>query len=203
MGLPSKQPSLLPTALPSADALGDAELVARALDGDRWSRDVLYRRHARHLLAIATRLLSNRSEGEEVVQDTFVVGFAQLGRLREPAALRGWLTRIAVNLVRRHLRRGRLLRILGLDRSPDDATLAALAAPTLRPDDRAELALADRVIGRLPADLRIAWMLRRVEGLAMAEVATACACSLATAKRRISAVDAEMGRHVSFREGTA
>jgi RNA polymerase sigma-70 factor (ECF subfamily) len=195
----SNQPSLLP----SADSLGDAELVARALGGDRWSRDVLYRRHAHHLLAISTRLLSNRCEGEEVVQDAFIVAFEQLGRLRDPAALRSWLTRIAVNLARRHLRRGRLLRILGLDRSPDDATLEVLASPTLRPDDRAELALADRVLRRMPANLRIAWMLRRVEGLALAEVACTCACSLATAKRRIAAVDAEMNRHVSFREGLA
>lgn len=199
MAFSSNQPSLLP----SAEALGDAELVARALAGDRWSRDVLYRRHAHELLAIATRLLSNRCEGEEVVQDAFVAGFEQLGRLRDPAALRFWLIRIAVNLVRRHLRRGRLLRVLGLDRSPDDATLETLASPTLRPDDRAELALADRVLQRMPADLRIAWMLRRVEGLALAEVASTCACSLATAKRRIAAVDAEMGRHVSFREGLA
>jgi RNA polymerase sigma-70 factor (ECF subfamily) len=203
MALVREQPHLLPTALPTADALGDAELVERALDGDRWSRDVLYRRHAHHLLAISTRLLSNRSEGEEVVQDTFVVGFEQLGKLRNPAALRAWLTRIAVNLVRRHLRKGRLLRILGLDRGPNDATLAGLAAPTLRPDDRAELALADLVLRRMPANLRVAWMLRRVEGLGLAEVASACACSLATAKRRIAAVDAEMNRHVSFREGTA
>ena len=164
---------------------------------------MLYRRHAHHLLAISTRLLSNRSEGEEVVQDAFVVAFEQLGKLREPAALRPWLIRIAVNLARRHLRKGRLLRILGLDRSPDDATLAALAAPTLRPDDRAELALADRVLRGMPADRRIAWMLRRVEGLALAEVAATCACSLATAKLRIAAVDVEMARHVSFREGTA
>jgi len=41
-------------------------------------------------------------------------------------------------------------------------------------------------------------MLRRVEGLPLAEVASVCGCSLATAKRRIAAVDVEMARHVSF-----
>ena len=198
MALPRKQPSLLP----AADAVSDAELVARALGGDRWSRDVLYRRHAHYLLAIAMRLLANRSEGEEIVQDTFVVGFEQLGRLREPGALRGWLAQIAVSLVRRRLRRDRLLRFLGLDQSADDATLAALASPALRADDRADLALVDRLLGRMPANLRIAWMLRRVEGLPLAEVASACACSLATAKRRVASVDAEVARHVSFQEGT-
>jgi RNA polymerase sigma-70 factor (ECF subfamily) len=184
-------------------ALGDAELVARALTGDRWSQDVLYRRHAHHLLAISTRLLANRSEGEEVVHDTFVVGFEQLGKLRDPTALRAWLARIAVNLVRRRLRRARLLRVLGLDRGADDATLEALASPTLPPDDQAELALVDRILRRLPAGPRIAWMLRRVEGLPLAEVAAACACSLATVKRRVAAVDAEVGRHVALPEGTA
>jgi RNA polymerase sigma-70 factor, ECF subfamily len=193
------QPSLVPTP----DALGDAELVARARSGDRWSRDVLYRRHAHYLLAISTRLMSNRTEGEEVVQDAFVVGFDQLGTLRDPAAFRAWLARIAVNLVRRRLRRGRLLQLLGLDRGIDDATLAVLAAPDLRADDRVDLALVDRLLRRMPADRRIAWMLRRVEGLPLAEVASACACSIATAKRRVALADAEVARHVSFREGTS
>jgi len=201
MAFSRAQPSILP--LPAADALGDAELVGRARSGDRWSRDVLYRRHVRYLLAISTRLLSNRSEGEEVVQDTFIVGFEQLGTLREPAALRSWLARIAVNLVRRRLRRGRLLRLLGLDRAPDDATLAELAAPTLKPDDHAELALVDRMLLGMPAERRIAWMLRRVEGLPLAEVATLCGCSLATAKRRVAAADVEVARHVSVGEGRA
>lgn len=195
------QSSIVP--LPTADGLGDAELVARAVEGDRWSREVLYRRHARYLLAISTRLLANRSEGEEIVQDTFIVGFEQLGTLREPAALRAWLSRIAVSLVRRRLRRGRLLRVLGLDRSPDDATLSELASPALRPDDHAEIALIDRMLRQMPANRRIAWMLRRVEGLPLAEVAALCDCSLATSKRWISAADAEISRHVSIREGTA
>jgi RNA polymerase sigma-70 factor, ECF subfamily len=199
MALPGKQVSLLP----AADALGDGELVARSLGGDRWSRDVLYRRHAHYLLAISTRLLSSRSEGEEVVQDTFVVGFGQLGTLRDPTAFRPWLARIAVSLVRRRLRRGKLLRFLGLDRGLDDATLAVLAAPALRPDDRAELALVDRLLDGMRTDLRIAWMLRRVEGLSLAEVASTCGCSIATAKRRIAAADAEVERYVSFPEGTA
>ena len=49
---------------------------------------------------MTVRLLANRGEAEEVVQDTFVTAFEQLGALREPAAVRGWLGQIAVNLVR-------------------------------------------------------------------------------------------------------
>src|SRR5678809_774122 len=147
--------------LQSSDAASDAQLVARAIEGDRWGREMLYRRHATYLLAIAARLLGNRGEGEEVVQDTFVTAFEQLRTLREPAALRGWLAQIAVSLVRRRLRRGRLMRVLGLDRGADDATLCALIRIRSRRGQRAQR----RVVG---ANVRIAWMLRQVEGLELA-----------------------------------
>jgi len=182
--------------LQSADAASDAQLVARAIDGDRWGREMLYRRHATYLLAIAARLLGNRNEGEEVVQDTFVTAFEQLSTLREPAALRGWLAQIAVSQVRRRMRRGRLMRVLGLDRGADDATLAALASPGSNPDQRAELALIDRAMRGMNANVRIAWMLRMVEGLELAEVASACGCSLATVKRRIAAADSVVRTHI-------
>jgi RNA polymerase sigma-70 factor (ECF subfamily) len=174
----------------------DAELVARALRGERASREQIYRRHAAYLLAISIRLMASRSEGEDVVQDTFVLGFERLATLRDASALRAWLSQIAVSLARRRLRRARLSRLLGLDRPPGDATLAELSAPGAQPDDRAELALIDAMLDRMSTDLRIAWMLRRVEGLPLAEVAATCDCSLATAKRRIAAADAIVSRHV-------
>jgi RNA polymerase sigma-70 factor, ECF subfamily len=182
--------------LQPSDGSSDAQLVARAIQGDRWGREMLYRRHAAYLLAIAARLIGNRGDGEEVVQDTFVTAFEQLHQLREPAAVRGWLAQIAVSLVRRRLRRGRLMRVLGLDRGADDATLATLAAPGTNADQRAELALVDRALATVSANVRIAWMLRLVEGLELSEVASACGCSLATAKRRIAAAESAVRAHI-------
>src|SRR6266576_447662 len=65
----------------AADTLTDAQLVARAVDGDRWGREMLYRRHAGFLLGMTARLMGNRGEAEEIVQDTFVTGFEQLHTL--------------------------------------------------------------------------------------------------------------------------
>jgi RNA polymerase sigma-70 factor, ECF subfamily len=102
---------LVSRALPikASEALGDDELVRRALTGDRWGREMLYRRHAGSLLAMTVRLLANRGEAEEIVQDTFVTAFEQLGTLREPGAVRAWLGQIAVNLVRRRFRGARMV----------------------------------------------------------------------------------------------
>ena len=178
--------------LKSSEALGDEELVRRALRGDRWGREMLYRRHAGTLLAMTTRLLGNRGEAEEVVQDTFVTAFERLETLRDPAAVGGWLGQIAVNQVRRRFRKLRLLRFLGLDRGADDATLESLADAGAPADERAELALIDRKLRVMKPEVRLAWTLRRVEGLELAEVAAMAHCSLATAKRRIAAGDATL-----------
>jgi len=185
-----------PIPLRPADSVTDADLIARAVGGDRWSREILYRRHAPALLTMTTRLLASRGDADEIVQDTFVTGFEQLGALRDPAAFRSWLGQIAVSLVRRRIRRARLLRPLGLDRGATDATLEALATPGISPERRADLALVDRLLRRVRAEARIAWMLRRVEGLGLAEVAALCGCSLATVKRRIAEVEELVRRHV-------
>jgi RNA polymerase sigma-70 factor (ECF subfamily) len=196
MAISAKRPDG-PVLLLMPDSVSDAELVDRAIRGDRWCREVVYRRHAGYLLGLSTRLLGSRADAEEVVQDAFIAGFEQLGTLRDPGALRVWLGQIAVNLVRHRLRRLKLLRLLGLDRGADDATLEALAAPGLHPEACAELALIDRVLRRLRAELRIAWMLRHVEGLELTEAAAVCGCSLATIKRRLAEADAALGAHVS------
>jgi RNA polymerase sigma-70 factor (ECF subfamily) len=195
MAISAKHPSG-PVLLRMPDSVGDAELVERACRGDRWSREVLYRRHAGYLLGLATRLSGSRGDAEEIVQDAFIAAFDRLSTLRDPGALRVWLGQIAVNLVRHRLRRLRLLRTLGLDRGADDATLEALAAPGLHPEASGELALVDRVLARLRADLRIAWMLRHVEGLELTEVAAVCGCSLATIKRRLADADSAVRTHV-------
>jgi RNA polymerase sigma-70 factor (ECF subfamily) len=197
MAISAKQPSG-PVLLRLPEQANDAELVRRAVTGDRWSREVLYRRHAGYVLGLAARLLGNRGDAEEIVQEAFIAGFERLGTLREPEALRVWLAQIAVNLVRHRLRRLRLARLVGLDRGTDDAALEALAAPGLPPEARAELALLDRALSRLRPELRIAWMLRQVDGLELTEVASVCGCSLATVKRRLSDADEVVRRHVSL-----
>jgi RNA polymerase sigma-70 factor, ECF subfamily len=195
----AKRPSG-PVLLRMPEAADDVELVRRAATGDRWGREVLYRRYAGYVFGLAARLLSNRGEAEEIVQDTFLTAFEQLGALREPEALRVWLGQIAVNLVRHRLRRLRLLGLLGLDRGAEDATLEALVAPGAHPEASAELALVDRALARLRPDLRIAWMLRHVEGLELTEVASVCRCSLATIKRRLAEAGAVVRRHVELPE---
>jgi RNA polymerase sigma-70 factor, ECF subfamily len=170
----------------------DPELVARALGGQRWALSLLYRRHVRAVTERVTRLLSRSAEAEDVVQDAFVSAFHDLPRLADPSRFGAWLMRIAVHQAHRRFRRRRLLARLGLDRGEDDARLEKIADPALGPEQRMELARLDRALSTLPADLRLAWMLRFVDGCELTELAEQCDCSLATVKRRLQRAEARL-----------
>jgi RNA polymerase sigma-70 factor (ECF subfamily) len=188
----------LPVAGKTHAELDDAELVRRALRGDRWAEEALYRAHVRAVARVVVRLLARSHEAEDVVQEAFIAAFSQLAELRQIDSFRSWITRIAVRLVHRRFRRRRLLRTLGLDREQDDAALLSEIDPAADPETRAELAKLDRVLATLPAQDRIAWMLRHVEGYQLDEVAAACRCSIATVKRRIDRAQHQVERHVAI-----
>ncbi len=179
----------VPRELASQSGPTDEELVLRARNGNRQAQALLYARFAPSLAGLLVRLLGMRADAEDALHDTFLVAFENLSSLREPAAIGGWLQRIAVAQAHRRFRRTRLLRLLGFQLPPLDAGLAELAARDASPEVRAELALIDEQLRRSPAGARTAWILRHVEGHELAEVARLCACSLATVKRRIAAAE--------------
>jgi RNA polymerase sigma-70 factor (ECF subfamily) len=168
-----------------------AALVLRAQRRDPSAEAALFRRYGAALGGLLERMLGSTSDAEDALQDTFVVALSQLPQLRDPTAVGAWLTRIAVHQAQRRFRRRRLLRALGLDRGRDEG-LTNLAAPSTPPDARDTLRRLDGLLATLPASQRVAWMLRNVEGQSLPEVASACGCSLATAKRRIAAADAHL-----------
>lgn len=147
-------PRLVPDDRPS---IADADLVARVCAGDRWAEDALYRRYARVVAGLVARLLGGpREDVEDVVHDAFVSAFEKMDRLRDRSAFRPWLMQIAVTHVRRVLRRRRLKRALGLLPSSDELSLERIASSEVSPEVRAELAVIDGVLGRLPTNERIA-----------------------------------------------
>ncbi len=194
MTLPLPRPAVVP--LRTEAPLDDATLVERARAGDRWAEDALVRRHFGAVVSTVARLLGDPHEAEDVVQDTFASALAELGALREPSVVRSWLLQIAVRKVHRRFRKRRLLRLLGLASGEPEGGLASFASEDASPEVRAELALLDRALAGLAPAERIAWTLRRVEGMQLEDVARSCDCSLATVKRRIAAADRRVRAHV-------
>jgi RNA polymerase sigma-70 factor (ECF subfamily) len=78
----------------------DAELVRRFNSGDEEAFVEIMTRYRDKILSVALALLRNRSDAEEIVQDTFVRAYRGLARFRGDSSLATWLHRIAVNLSR-------------------------------------------------------------------------------------------------------
>src|SRR5947199_6851955 len=77
--------------------LTDAAFVAKARSGDADAYRVLVERHSRALFRLAFRMTGNESDAEDVVQESFMRAYRQLGKFDERATFGTWLYRIATN----------------------------------------------------------------------------------------------------------
>jgi RNA polymerase sigma-70 factor, ECF subfamily len=193
---PSSDDAVRPIAL--VNPTPDEELVRRMGRGDAWAEEALYRRHFAAVFRTALRLLENRADAEDVVQEVFIAAFADIRSLRDPAAFGPWALGITVHRAHRYFRRRRLLRVISLGRPDDPVTLDELVCEDTDPAVREALAHVDRELRKLPPRKRAAWVLRRIEGYSLAEVAAACECSLATAKRWIRLGNARVAPHIDL-----
>jgi RNA polymerase sigma-70 factor (ECF subfamily) len=171
----------------------DAALVVAARAGERWAQEALFHRHCRLVIALSQRLLPHSADADDLVQDAFVYAFHRLDSLQNPQAFAAWLASIVVRTASKRLRRQRLLTRLGLQRS-EPVDLDAVVAPSAPPEVVSELKAVYALLDRLPAEQRIALVLRRVEGMELAEIATAMKLSLATVKRRLVLAEARLER---------
>ena len=162
----------------------DAALVVAARAGESWAQEALFRRHARMALGLAHRLLPQDDEVDDLVQDCFVSALKRLSALDNPQAFAAWLGSIVVRAVGKRLRRRRLLSRLGL-RVPEEIDADAIAAPSVPGDVAVELRRVYAIVAQLPAEARVALVLRRVDGLDVPEIARRMELSLSTVKRRL------------------
>lgn len=180
----------LPTA---RSAPSDAELVRAAREGDERAKESLWQRHSGMALGLAHRVLGGPPEDvDDVVQEAFLQAFAGLDRLDEGQAFAKWVGTIVVRAARRRIRRRQRWRRLGFGAAPIDPD--GLVAPTAPPDVQAELRAIYARLHEMPADERIALVLRRVEGFTLPEIATRMELSLATVKRRLAAAEAHLAQ---------
>ena len=156
----------------------DAAAVALARDGDSEAFHSLVDRHSRAVYRLAYRMTGSPHDAEDVVQETFLRAYKQLGRFESRANFGTWLHRIAVNCSI-DLIRSRPRRESAHDTSDLDAFPPAEAADMGRPSPE-RLMLSAQVQGRITEAMqslspmeRAAFMLRHVEGHSIDEIGQA------------------------------
>ena len=78
----------------------DAELTARARDGDVGAYEELVTRYQGIAFRVAWLVVHNRGDAEDAVQDAFVKAYYALPRFRPGAPFRPWILRIVANEAR-------------------------------------------------------------------------------------------------------
>jgi RNA polymerase sigma-70 factor, ECF subfamily len=186
------KPQLVPPTQ-SGQGPTDAALVLAARAGEAWAREALFRRHARLALGLAYRIVPYDVEVDDLVQDSFLFAFERLDRLSNPQAFQSWLSSIVVRTAGKRLRRRRLQIRLGL-RSPQPIDVDEVISRAAPPDVAAELSAVYGLLEQLPAEERVALVLRRVERLEIPEIAEQMGLSISTVKRRLHAAEERLSR---------
>jgi RNA polymerase sigma-70 factor, ECF subfamily len=163
----------------------EAQLVRSAQAGDRASFEELVRLHADRLYAVILRVVGDRQEAEEVVQETFLRAWRSLARFERRSQFFTWLYRIGVNEAKRtHERRSARPMQAPLDEAPGQPA-DERQAPHARAEARDLRQALEAAIMDLPMDYRMPLVLRDVEGLSTAEAARVMDLGEAAFKSRL------------------
>jgi RNA polymerase sigma-70 factor, ECF subfamily len=165
---------------PGAGALDDLTLVVRAQEGDARAFEALARRHQAALYRLAVRVMGDRAEAEDALQESLLDAWRRIDRFRGDSAFSTWMYRVVTNRCVAMLRKRRPVPVDAVGEhvpAPDSPERAAEA-------DASMAALGDALRG-LPDDLRICWVLREMEGLGYTEIAEITGASEDAVRGRI------------------
>ncbi|MGR8012093.1 RNA polymerase sigma factor [Streptomyces hypolithicus] len=161
----------------------DALLAVRAREGDEQAFEVLVRRHGPVLLQLGVRMLGDRTEAEDAVQDAFVSAWRRLPEYRGEAAFRTWMYRIVTNRCLNLMRSRRP--VTDLDAVPEPATPEHTGSPARAAEAGAALQELSLALAQLSPEQRACWVLREMHGLPYEEIADAVGISHQAVRGRI------------------
>lgn len=169
----------------------DEHLVSLAQQGSEGAFGELVRRHNKTMLQVALRILGDRQDAEDELQNAWWKAWRHLSAFAGDSRFTTWLTRIVMNQCLMRLRQSRRNRFLYMDspaRGEERVSfeLRDVGATPEQSVERQEVTdLVRREITRIPLILRQALVLREVEQLPMPDVADQLGISLAATKSRL------------------
>jgi RNA polymerase sigma-70 factor (ECF subfamily) len=158
----------------------DEALLDDFLRGDSEAFDELVRRHEDAIFALALRLMGQRADALDAVQETFVTLFRRAHSYRGEAAFSTWLHRITINTCKDLIRKRRRFTLDAGDQ-PEQADPGSDVASKVVA--HVDLAAA---LAKLPEEQRIAVVMFDLGGIPYEEIARETSTNIGTVKSRIS-----------------
>jgi RNA polymerase sigma-70 factor, ECF subfamily len=163
----------------SVAALGpidEADLIQRCRADERTAHDELYHRFRRQVAGNLYRVLGDRSDLEDLVQEVFVIAFRGLDKFRGDARLSTWLYRICVNValgrIRTRRRRPNAIGVNDLDSASADPSLTERPeTPEKSLERQRDRERVYQALEQLAPKKRVVLYLHEIEGLDLKEIA--------------------------------
>lgn len=156
------------TGMPPSGGDRDRELAAAAAAGSIEAFEELVRRHGPALYRYARRMTRDADAVNDIVQETFVAAWRQIGNFRGDSAVLTWLFAICARKVTDSHRVKRAIPID--DRLIEPVSQDAGASPFTFASNSAFLDAMEEALAELPPRQRAVWMLREIEMLTFPEV---------------------------------
>jgi RNA polymerase sigma-70 factor (ECF subfamily) len=149
--------------------------------------------HIDGLYSYALVLTRNRSQAEDLVQETYVRAIGAMGRLRTGSNVKSWLFTILRNIRFNQLRQQRTAKLVAIDGEESAMDIAeTVKDPYAFYVSKMEHEQVRDAIQQLPADFREIILLREFEELSYQEIGRILNCPAGTVMSRISRARAKL-----------
>jgi RNA polymerase sigma-70 factor (ECF subfamily) len=174
---------------PAADkraAEADRQTLERVSRGDPAAMEPLYQRFAARAFAICLRILRERHEAEEVLQETFLEVWRR-AKEYDPrrGAIEAWVATIARTRAIDHLRTQRTANRVAEAAQPTSVLSTPPTAPDTAAAESQDKVRVEKALKSLPTGQRHALELAYFEGLSHTEIAERTGDPLGTVKTRV------------------
>ncbi len=166
----------------------DQNLIRASISGDRRAFETLYHKYQSQIYGTLAQRISDRDTVDDLMQDTFFRAYRSLHTFKGQAAFSTWLTQIALNVYRSHLR-SQQVRQNWVYQTEDPEVVRNVIRdiiPGTLPDQivekRERIQLVHKSIQNLPERYRKAMWLRYVMDWSYEEITQALRVPLGTVK---------------------
>jgi RNA polymerase sigma-70 factor, ECF subfamily len=182
----------------------EAQLVARAQQGDEEAFRTLFQLYNRRVYSLCLRMTRSVVEAEDLTQDALLLFFRKLPTFRGESTLATWLHRMVVNVVLMNLRKKRLQQVpLDEAEGGEDAPKRQYGTPDRRLANCAVRITLERAIASLPSGYRSVFVLHDIHGYEHAEIAEMIGCSPGNSKSQLHKARLKLRHWLRYAEAKA
>jgi len=167
----------------------DKEIIQRVLDGDVKAFGLLVDRHKAKAMTLAVRILKNREEAEEALQDSFVKVYRALSSFEWKSSFSTWFYRIVYNTCATAAGKKMRIHSLSIDMEDEYGIRTEIESDDLQPDGVMESEEFSRIVAdeieKLPVVYGSTFTLFAIQEMSYEEIVQVTGLPLGTVKARL------------------